>query len=357
MGWGPPAHLRQGARRPGKLQESQHLPGERKAGMSAQPEPFPTPAPCFGAVHLPGTLGGFPAAPTPGCTPPGTTAPAGSRDPLSPGTLAPAHPGRHEDASALGSAMLGTRGISYLWRPQGHQDQFHPRHQCRHLGALGRGAYQCEMPPLGYGWPERCKGRDKLRTALGGEGDTVRQHRGWVPQTWAQGPGSSVLSAPGGSGLANAPFSAHQDVPGSPRISGDPCGSSTSHLQPPSSMGNTLLTQPPRGHQESLGAAEDLALPCLASLPCPASLPGPALHRTPSALTSFRSSLERSGRDSTWEDASGEETCSTCGEENNQREHPQKAASEKVSCPPHRPWWAQGVVSRGGLCGGAGGWR
>lgn len=150
-----------------------------------------------------------------------------------------------------------------------------------------------------------------------------------------------MVSAPGGSGLANAPFPAHHDVPGAVRIGGDPRESSTSRLQPPSSMGKALLTQAPRGHQESPGAARAPALPCLAPLP------GPASHRTPPALTSFCSSLERSGRGSTWEDtpgvgASREETCSTCGEENNQRERPQKVAGKKVSCPPRRPRWAQG---------------
>lgn len=48
---------------------------------------------------------------------------------------------------------------------------------------------------------------------LGGEGNTLRQYQGWVPQTWAQGLGSSVLSAPGGLGLANASF-LHQDMQG-----------------------------------------------------------------------------------------------------------------------------------------------
>lgn len=42
---------------------------------------------------------------------------------------------------------------------------------------------------------------------LGGEGNTLRQNQGWVPQTWAQGLGSSVLSAPGGGWVWPMPLS------------------------------------------------------------------------------------------------------------------------------------------------------
>lgn len=82
-------------------------------------------------------------------------------------------------------------------------------------------------------------------------------------------------------------------------------------------------------------------------------LSDPASPWTPPALTSFCSSLKCSCRGSTWEDppgegTSGEETCSTCSEKKKQREHPQKAAGKKLSCPPHRPRWPQGLVSHGG---------
>lgn len=140
---------------------------------------------------------------------------------------------------------------------------------------------------------------------LGGEGNTLRQNQGWVPQTWAQGLGSSVLSAPGGGGgLANASF-LHQDMQGPSELAGIP----TRAASPACSLPHPPHPRPPK------------------NLP----LSGPASPWTPLALTSFCSSLKRSCRGSTWEDPPGkgtsrEETCSTCSEEKHRREHPQKAA-------------------------------
>ena len=168
VGWGPPAHLRQGARRPGKLQESQRLPGERKAGMSARPEPFPTPAPGFGAVHLPGTLGGFPAAPTPGCTPPGTTAPAGSRDPLSP---------RHQLLPTLAGMGMSLPWARLCWGRRifptcGDPEATRTTNSTHATNASSWGHWEEECTSVrchhrATGGQSSAKGRDKLRMALG----------------------------------------------------------------------------------------------------------------------------------------------------------------------------------------------
>lgn len=132
--------------------------------------------------------------------------------------------------------------------------------------------------------------------------------------------------------MASAPFPAHQDVPGSLQIGKDPRKSGNSHLHP----------QLQGKSSPNPGSPGTPGVPGGSPSPRFALLPDPAWSRTPPALTSFRSSLERSGRGSTWEDApgegaSGEETRSTCGEENHRHQHPQKAADEKASCPPCRP--------------------
>lgn len=128
--------------------------------MESLPAPAPTPGPSPTWYFR-----GFPCRAKAGLHRARYHGTCGQQRPLSPGP-APAHPG---DSSAPGLALLGSKGVSYLWRPRGHQDhQFHPRLQCQHLGALGRGVYQGEVPPLGCSWPEPCQGRDKLRMALGG---------------------------------------------------------------------------------------------------------------------------------------------------------------------------------------------
>lgn len=136
--------------------------------MRSCPPPWPPPPPGFGAAHLPGTLGGFPAAPTPGCTAPGTTAPAGSRDPLSPGhPPAPAHPGGHRDNSAPGYAG-DEGGFPTCGDPEatGTTDSTHAN-----ASTWGHWEEECTSVRChrwATGGQSGAKGRDKLRTALRG---------------------------------------------------------------------------------------------------------------------------------------------------------------------------------------------
>lgn len=63
--------------------------------MSTYPEALPTaPSPIW-VMHLPGTLGGFPAAPTPGCTTPA-------------GAESPEHPYSAPTGSECGNGALPT---------------------------------------------------------------------------------------------------------------------------------------------------------------------------------------------------------------------------------------------------------
>lgn len=114
-------------------------------------------------------FGGFPCCTNPGLHPARHRRTCRQQRPPEPWAPAPAHPGRHGDRSALGLAMLGTRSISYLRRPQAHQDyRLHPCHQCQRLGALGRGVYQCEMPSLGYGWLGWCRRKGQAQDSSWG---------------------------------------------------------------------------------------------------------------------------------------------------------------------------------------------
>jgi len=238
--------------------------------MSTRPEPFPAPAPRFGAAHLPGTLGGFAATPTPGCTAPGTAAPAGSRDPLS-----PAHRLLPTPASAApGLATLGTRGVSYLRGPRGHQDQrFHPRHQCQHLGALGRAVYQRQKPPPGYGWPERCQRKGQAQDGSWGAKGAPRGSTG----DGSSRPGHTDQAArcslpPGRAQLWPMPLSRHAKTCQRPSASaGIPARAAPPARSPPRLCGGSSPDPGTQRHRESLGAAQALALPCLAPSPCPAS--------------------------------------------------------------------------------------
>lgn len=75
------------------------------------------------------------------------------------------------------------------------------RGSCHRWAAAGRNG---PRKGTSSGWP------------LGGEGDTLRQSQEWVPR---------VVSAPGGSGLANSP------TPGSLQVTGEPSESISSCLQ------------------------------------------------------------------------------------------------------------------------------
>lgn len=153
-----------GSTPPGKAPGSPAPAGKRNSWMRGRTESLPAPAPTPGPSPT-WYFRGFPCRAKAGLHRARYHGTCGQQRALSPGP-APAHPG---DSSAPGLALLGARGVSYLWRPRGHQDhQCHPRLQCQHLGALGRGVYQGEVPPPGCGWPEPCQRRDKLRIALEG---------------------------------------------------------------------------------------------------------------------------------------------------------------------------------------------
>lgn len=126
-----------GSTPPGKAPGIPAPAGKRNSGMRDQIESLPAPAPTPGPSPT-WYFRGFPCRAKAGLHRARYHGTCGQQRALSPGP-APAHP---RDSSAPGSALLGARGISYLWRPRGHQDhQFHPRLQCQHLGALGRGVY------------------------------------------------------------------------------------------------------------------------------------------------------------------------------------------------------------------------
>lgn len=79
------AHLRRGARRPGKLQESQRLPGERKARDECAAGAVPRPGPWLRGRAPTWYFGGFPCRANPGLHPARYHRTCGRQRPLSPG--------------------------------------------------------------------------------------------------------------------------------------------------------------------------------------------------------------------------------------------------------------------------------
>lgn len=160
-GVGTPSSPAPGSTPPGKAPGIPAPASKRNSGMRSRVESLPAPAPAPGPSPT-WYFRGFPCRAKAGLHRARYHGTCGQQRPLSPGP-APAHPG---DSSAPGSAMPGARGVSYLWGPRGHQDQFHPRLQCQHLGASGRGVYQgrCRRRAragrdgTSSGWPLGAKG-------------------------------------------------------------------------------------------------------------------------------------------------------------------------------------------------------